>query len=141
MFIITPVTTPKPLLSGFVPLSSQSEINRIDALRIHDTAKFAEAANFGPFGVIAYQHIHQAFAFKLPPQVALEIQGLGLPIHITGELEGFVIEGLMSASLWTWREFVIRATHKDQSEWLIKCARQMYDAHFRLLPYFTDALK
>lgn len=137
MFTITPVTTPKPLLSGFLPLSDQTAINRVDALRIHDTAKFKEAANFGD---IAYQHIHQAFAFKLPPQVVLQIQALGLPITVTGELEGLIIEGLMSASLWTWREFIIRATHKDQSEWLIKSARQMYESYFRLYPYFTDAL-
>ena len=137
MFIITPVTTPKPLLSGFVPFYGQSEINRVDALRVHDTAKFAEAANYGD---IAYQHIHQAFAFKLPPQVVLLIQDLGLPITITGQLEGMLIEGLMSASLWTWRQFIIKATHKDQAEWLIKSARQMYESYFRLYPYFTDAL-
>lgn len=138
MFSITPITTPKPLLAGFIPLSDQTAINRVDALRIHETAKFAQAANFGN---VAYQHIHQAFAFKLPPTIFLQIQDLGLSITCTGELEGMVIDGIMSASLWTWREFVVRATHKDQSEWLIKCAKYMYDTYFRHYPYFTDALK
>lgn len=128
MFTISPITSPKANLSGFLPLCTQSEINRVDALRVHEVQKFAELC-----GETAYMHIYQAFAFNLPPQIILQIQDLGLPITISGEMEGLIIQGIASASLATWKRFLELA----HGEWLIKLASHMYESYFRHIPYFS----
>lgn len=134
MFSIEPVTIPSVSLSGFVKTAGQLRVNDIDGKRIHPTAKFAELAETE----LAYQHIYQAFCFVLPPVTLLEMQSFGLEIRVTGEMEGMLITGLISASLWTWKRFLPLATHKDQSEWLIRVANSMFLGCFNQIKYFQD---
>lgn len=135
MFSIEPVTLPGITLTGFVKSCGQNRVNEVDGKRTHPTAKFAELSEMDE---IAYQHIYQAFCFTLPQQVLLDIQNFGLDIRVSGITEGMLVNGLISASLWTWKRFLPLATHKDQSEWLIRVANSMFLACFTQVKYFQD---
>lgn len=135
MFSIEPITLPGIALTGFVKTCGQLRVNEVDGKPIHATAKFAELAEVGE---AAYQHIYQAFAFVLPPMILLEMQSFGLELRVSGVMEGMTVNGLISASLWTWKRFLPLATHKDQSEWLIRVADAMFLGCFNKMKYFQD---
>lgn len=135
MFSIEPVTSPAVTLSGFVKTQGQNKVNEIDGRQTHPTAKFAELSDMDE---IAYQHIYQAFCFVLPQQVLLDMANFGMDIRISGVMEGMFCNGLFSASLWTWKRFLPLATHKDQSEWLIRAANSMFLGCFTKMKYFQD---
>lgn len=133
---ITPITEPYPNLNGFIQACGQKQVNEVDAKRIHLTEKFKELSNL-PVD-IAFDHMYLAFSFTIPATLYLEVQAFGLPIVMNAEIDGMLFTGIMSASFRTWKKFLLLATHKDQSEWLIGAANGMYTNTFIQIPYFKD---
>lgn len=134
---IKPVSEPYTLLNGFN--ADQSTINAVDGKRIHATEKFKELADMAP-PELAFEHLFIVFQFCLPIQLVLEIQTLSAEIRVTAEMEGMLCKGLMSASLMTWKRFILLATRKEQSDWLNQAANTMHASTFISIPYFKDLI-
>lgn len=135
MFSVESVASPAIDIGGFAKIAGQGAINAADAKQTHATVRFHDLADCGE---IAYHHIYQTFSFVLHPTTVLEIQSFGLDIRVTGEIEGMLVTGLFSASLWTWKRFLLLATAKDQSEFLIRVANSMFLACFTKVKYFQE---